>query len=582
MRRSYSQYYQEELTFLREMGKEFAANYPALAHYIAEPGSDPDVERLLEGFAFLTGKIRQKLDDELPELTHTMMGLLYPHYLRAIPSMTIVEFEPQKTLRGTYLIPRIKTELDSVPLLSNTKCRFRTCYDVELQPIVVDDVSITGQQLRIRFKLLNGVKVSDLSMDKLRINIHGDPVLQYSLYMLLCRNIQRIVVAAPDTGKELILRQSDIKPVGFGDDESLIPYSPNSFIGYRVLQEYFAFPEKFMFIDVTGLQRLSELGIQETFDFIFHFSRKPDETLRVNKDNIHTNCTPVVNLFSREADPIRIEHNITEYRIRPEGPNSNYYEVYSVDKVVGLVQGASRKYDYEPFYSFRHGISNRDNVYYQTHLRNSIANENTTETYISFVNTDQSVVMPPTETASIQLTCINRQLTDQLKLGDIRIPSSTSPELARFRNITNVSTTIYPSLGGSLHWKLIAHQSFNRMSIADKEALCGILALYNFQQSLDRRIASENERRLDGIVSVHGTQKDRIYRGAPIRGTEIQIEMQEDHFAGQGDMYLFASILNEFLSLYANLNSFIQLIVKGTNYGEVYTWQPRIGKQTLL
>ncbi len=195
MRRSYNQYYQDELTFLREMGKEFAEKHPAVAHFIAETGSDPDVERLLEGFAFLTGRIRQKLDDELPELTHAMMGLLWPHYLRPIPSMAILEFEPQKTLRGAYLIPRIKTEVESGPI-SNTKCRFRTCYDVELLPISIDDAVLEGNQIRVKFRLLNGVQFQALNINKIRLRIHGDPLVQYALYIKLCRHIQKIVIRA--------------------------------------------------------------------------------------------------------------------------------------------------------------------------------------------------------------------------------------------------------------------------------------------------------------------------------------------------------------------------------------------------
>lgn len=574
MRRSYNKYYQDELTFLREMGKEFAEKHPAIAHFIAEVGSDPDVERLLEGFAFLTGRLRQKLDDELPELTHTMMGLLWPHYLRPIPSMAILEFEPQRTLRGAYLIPRIKTEVESTPI-NNTKCRFRTCYDVELLPISIDDAVLEGQQLRIKFKLLNGVQFQALNINKIRLRIHGDPLVRYALYLKLCQHIQKIVIRA-ENGNNITLDQSNIKSVGFSDDEALLPYPANSFIGYRILQEYFAFPEKFMFIDLFGLQRASELGIQESFDVIFYFSKKTDDSLRITRDNFHINCTPIINLFSRESEPIRVEHDRTEYRLRPEGPNSQNYEIYSVDKVSGLIQGTVRQYEYEPFYSFKHSIPNQNSVYYYTHLKDSVTNETSTETYISFVNSEQSVILPPTETIVANLTCINRQITEQIRLGEIRNPTSSSPEVARFRNITNITPTIYPDLGGRLHWKMISHLVLNRLSIASKEALVGILSLYNFQSSSDRKTASENERRLEGIVNVFSKPKDRLYLGFPIRGTEILIELRENHFSGEGDLYLFASILNEFLSLYTDINSFIHLTVKGAEFGETYTWPLRV------
>jgi type VI secretion system protein ImpG len=581
-KRNYNEYYQDELFFLREMGKEFSESHPMLAHFLLEAGSDPDVERLLEGFAFLTGRIRQKLDDELPELTHTMMGMICPHYLRPIPAMSIVEFEPQRTLRGKYLIPRTKTELESSPV-GNTRCRFRTCYDVELLPIGLEDVVLEGQQLKITFRVLNGVQFSTLGLDKIRLNLHGDTTIQYELYNMFCRNIQKISVRSSNgTDQEIILDKANVKPVGFDESEGMIPYPPNSFLGYRVIQEYFSFPDKFLFIDITGLENTSKLGIQDTFDIVFQLSRRPNENVRITKDNIHLNCTPVVNLFSRSSEPIRVDNERTEYRLRPEGPNSNHYEVYSVDKVFGMIPGTAQQYEFKAFYSFTHSLSERSNIYYQTRLRDSVTSENSTETYVSFINADQSVAVPTTEIISSELTCINRQLTEQLRLGDIKIPTSNSPEVARFRNITNVTPTIYSPIGGSLHWKLISHLTLNRLSITSKEALQGILSLYNFQALVDRGIGSENERRINSISNVQGIQKDRLYRGTPIRGMEIQLDMQENNFINDGDMYLFCCMLNEFLALYSNINSFSQLTAKGANRGEVQTWPMRIGKQTIL
>jgi type VI secretion system protein ImpG len=581
-KRNYNEYYQDELSFLREMGKEFSESHPMLAHFLLESGSDPDVERLLEGFAFLTGRIRQKLDDELPELTHTMMGMICPHYLRPIPAMSIVEFEPQRTLRGKYLVPRIKTELESSPV-GNTRCRFRTCYDVELLPISLEDVVLEGQQLKITFRLLNGVQFSTLGLDKIRLNLHGDPTIQYELYNMFCRNIQKVSVRSSNgSDQEVILDKANVKPVGFDESEGMLPYPPNSFLGYRVIQEYFSFPDKFLFIDVTGLENTSKLGIKDTFDIVFQLSRRPNENVRITKDNIHLNCTPVINLFSRSSEPIRVENERTEYRLRPEGPNSNHYEVYSVDKVFGMIPGTAQQYEYKAFYSFTHSLSERGNIYYQTRLRDSVTSENSTETYVSFINADQSVAVPTTEIISSELTCINRQLTEQLRLGDIKIPTSNSPEVARFRNITNVTPTIYSPIGGSLHWKLISHLTLNRLSITSKEALKGILSLYNFQALVDRGIGSENERRINSINNVQGVQKDRLYRGIPIRGMEIQLDMQENNFINDGDMYLFCCMLNEFLALYSNINSFSQLTAKGANRGEVQTWPMRIGKQTIL
>jgi type VI secretion system protein ImpG len=337
-----------------------------------------------------------------------------------------------------------------------------------------------------------------------------------------------------------------------------------------------------MFIDITGMDNTNSLGIQDNFEIVFQFSRRPIESLRLNKDNIHVNCTPVINVFPRSSEPIRVDKERTEYRIRPEGPNSNHYEIYSVDRVFGLIPGTAQQQEYNPFYSFSHRLSDKSNIYYQTFLRDSVISENTSETYTSFIDATQSIVSPTTEIVSAELTCINRQLTEQLRLGDIKIPTSNSPEVARFRNITNVTPTIHLQLGGSLHWKLISHLTLNRLSIATKEALQGILSLYNFQSLNNRGSVIENEKRINSIVSANGIQKDRLYRGIPIRGTEIQLNIQENQFLSDGDMYLFCSVLSEFLALYSTINSFTQLSVKGAGSGEVQTWAMRIGKQSIL
>lgn len=589
----FNKYYGDELKFLREMGREFSRTHPALSHYLMEEGSDPDVERLLEGFAFLTGRIRQKLDDQLPEFTHTLMEMLWPHYMKPIPSMAILEFEPKETLRGPQRVPRIKTEVESVTVKleaadeKGTRCRFRTCYDVELLPLEVDDVILEGQRLRLRLRLLGGTKFSDLNLRRLRLYLHGERALRSTLYLWLCRYVQRITVRAVgmnQTEKDIPNAHAQIQPVGFADTEGMLPYLPTSFVGYRVVQEYFAFPNKFMFIDITGFERVADLPVEDRFEVTFYFSRRPDDSLRVGRSNVHLNCTPVVNLFPRQSDPISVEHDRTEYLIRPEGPNSHHYEVYSVDQVLGWIRGTAQQYNYRPFYAFSHDTGNGDQpgVFYRTRLHESVISEKTTETYISFVHRDESRAMPPTERAVLNLTCMNRRLPELLPVGAINIPTSSSPEFAEFKNITNVTPAIHLPLDGNLHWRLIAHQALNRLAITDENALRGVLKLYNFQRYSDVRVAEENEKRLEGILRIQSEEKIRLRFGAPVRGWLTRVEADEVNFAGEGDMYLFGCILNEFLALYTTVNTFSELIVRNARTGEIYDgWEPRIGKQKL-
>lgn len=584
----FNKYYQDELSFLREMGQEFSKAHPEAAHFFADRGSDPDVERLLEGFAFLTGRIRQKLDDELPELTHTMMGLLWPHYLRPIPSMTILEFEPKPgAIRQRQRIPR-GTEMESLPV-EGTRCRFRTCFDVDMYPLSLAEAELspaTPSRLRLRFQASNNIQLAEMQMDQLRLHLHGDPTVTYPLYLWLSNYVRKITLQSihdNQAGRQINLPLSALQPVGFSEKESLLSYPQNSFPGFRLLQEYFTLPSRFLFFDLGRINRAAELEAADTFEIVFEFSRTFDGSLRVGKENILLNCTPVANLFPHQADPLRVEHNKVEYRIRPSGPDIQHYEIYSVEEVFGWKQGTAERRGYKPFFSFAHSLntSNDQDAYYQTRLRPAVVGDGT-DAYISFVTVGGSNVVPETETISLDLMCTNRRLPTQLRVGDINAPTSNSPEFARFRNITRLTPSIPPPLTGNLHWRLISHLSLNYLSLNSVESLRGILELYNFRAVYDRQAARANQLLLEGIHDVQIFSDDRLFHGAPIRGITVNIGLQEDNFTNEGAMYLFSHVLNEFLALYATLNAFTQLTVKGVKYGEIYQWPPRLGQQILL
>lgn len=585
---AFNKYYQDELSFLREMGKEFSQAYPAAAQFLADRGSDPDVERLLEGFAFLSGRIRQKLDDEFPELIHAMMNLLWPHYLRPIPSVSMIEFNPiPGAVKGRQRITR-GVELASVPV-EGTPCRFRTCFDVDLFPMQIQDVNLKelssgSHALNIRMLLNPGIKFSDLELKSLRLHLFGESA--YTLYLWLCRYVTEIRIRSftdKNLGSEVLIPRSSIRPVGFSKEEALLPYPKTSFDGYRLLQEYFTFPEKFLFIDIENLGLLSRLGEGSGFEIQIILSKPPPASLRVTQENVRLYCSPVVNLFEMESDPVRVEHDRVEYRVRPSSSKPLNHEIYSINHASGWVRGTAQQQVYEPFYSFKRGLgtSSRRETYYQTHLRNAVIGEGT-DTYVSFVNTDQSVVMPPTETIVFELTVTNRNLPSKLRVGDIHVSTETSPEFATFRNILKLSSTVHPSVGGDHYWRLISHLSLNYISLMDVEALRGILGLYNLQSMYDQQAARANERRLNGITRLQSRGESMLLRGAPVRGTATRIDMKEDHFTSEGDMFLFASILNEFFSLYASINSFHQMTVMGQQQGEVYEWEANTGQQVIL
>ncbi len=585
----FNKYYQDELAFLREMGREFSQAYPALSPMLAERGSDPDVERMLEGFAFLAGRIRQKLDDEFPEVTHGLLSLLWPHYLRPVPSLSMLEFRPVANAVGERTRIRRSTEIASVPM-EGTRCRFQTCYDVDLYPLEVAGAELEERQgfpvtLRLGFQVGEGVQFKQLNMGPLRIFLHGEPALANLLYLWLTRNVQEIVVQGFLEGRpsqQITLPLSSLQPSGFADEEALLPYPQNSFSGFRLLQEYFALPAKFSFIELSGLGRIAEMQTGRRFEVLFRFKKGIDKLPRVSAENFRLFCTPIINLFPHTADPIRLEHDRVEYRVRPASVDARHYEIYSVDKVFGWIQGQARPRQYSPFYSFMHDVGvAQDPIFYQIRLRGSVAGEGT-DTFMAFVSEQEAHVLPSAETVSLDLTCTNRRLPDLLRIGDISAATQQSPEYATFRNISGVTPSVRPPLDRGLHWRLLSHLALNYLSLISADALRSVLEVYNFHALVDRQAARENQLRLDAIQRVHSAPMDWLFKGVPVRGTAIEVDLLESGFSGEGDLYLFSTILNELFALYASVNSFTRLTVRGTTQGEVYQWPPRLGRQILV
>jgi type VI secretion system protein ImpG len=590
---SFNRYYQDELAYLRELGKEFSDANPKLAPFLADSGSDPDVERLLEGFAFLTGRLRQKLDDDLPELTHSLVTLLWPHYLRPVPSMTVLEIKPvANAVTESKIFPR-GVEVDSIPV-AGTRCRFRTCYDVEVHPLDLDDVRLhrdgRGSVLELEFQLHTGASLEMLDLKSLRFHLHGEPFHSRALYLWMNRYLTSITVRA--SGKtetqdvsQFTLDTKNIEPVGFADEEALLPYPPTVFLGYRLIQEYYSLPEKFLFLDLKGLEPLAKFNKEtERFVVCFEFSRPMENAVRVQKENIRLFCTPMVNLFSRDADPIQVDQTKVEYRIRPSGRDSAHLETYSIDHVEGWLSGGKKKRVYSAFESYDHRPEDNPNdprIYYRTRLHPAVVG-NSVETNISFVSQDESHTVPRTETVSLQLTCSNRNLPERLKVGDICNATESSPEYCIFRNIIRPTPSVSPPLGAGLHWNLISNMALNYVSLANIDALRTILYTYDFRIHHDRQAERESRHRLDGLVDARVEPVDLLHKGMPIRGLRTHLDMRESNFAGEGDMYLIASVLSVFFALFASVNSFHQLVVRGIEHGEVFQWPTRIGQQPLL
>jgi type VI secretion system protein ImpG len=583
----FEKYYLGELQFLRELGEEFARAHPAAAHYLAGPSKDPEVERMLEGFAFLSARVRQKLDDEFPEITHGLFRLLWPHYLRPLPSMAMLEFTPvMQALRQTQRIPR-GAEVRSIEV-EGTACRFRTTVDVTLHPLSLEEVAVEARpngssRLRLGFRLHNQARPADLGMDRLRLHLHGAPEVSRALYRHLCRDVEDVRVvsgAGPLDGPAVRAARLAIAPGGFGDDEALLPWPAASFPGHRLLQEYVVLPEKFLCVDLSGLGALAGLEAADRFTVDVRFDRALSPSLRPTRDDVKLFCTPIVNLFAHEADPLRLDGSQHEYRVRPSGTEPLHHEVFSVDRVRAYAPGTGEGTDLPDFYDFTAAPDQGSRACWFLRQRPAVVDDRL-DAWIAFVDADGAAVPLEAETVGIDLTCTNRRLPEALRPGDVKVPSDSSPAFVQFRNLAVPTPSGAPSLGGDLPWRLVSHMALNYVPLASVEALRGVLELYHAHAQRDPRAARAHQRRLEGLSAVRSEPVEALVSGALLRGTAITIDVLEDHFAGDGDLYLFATVLNEFLSLHATLNAFTQLTVQGLQKGEVLAWPHRIGRELL-
>ncbi len=574
-------YYQQELSNLRELAIEFAKAHPALAPMLSGPSQDPDVERLLEGTAFLTGLLRNKLDDEFPELIHGLARLVFPHYLRPIPAATTIQFVPQSGLTETLSIP-VGSALASVPI-EGTQCIFRTCYQVQLQPIRLMQATLKERPgrpslLTLRFSLI-GLNLDQWYPDHLRLHFPGPIAESSMIWNLLAREVDKITISPVEAGgSSLVLDNRALHQVGFGPQEHLMPYPTHAFSGYRIIQEYFILPEKFLYLDITGLEQWQDRGKGGKFDVTFKLKNVPPDLPLIKKERFALFATPAINLFPYEAEPITYDQRQPEYHIFPAGNNLDHYQVFSVERVTGFTAGTLHRREYKPFEIF--SPQNDSNPVFNIRTRPSLTR--------SGVDVLLSVAFPPAtgepkkETISIDLMCTNARLPERLQYGDICRPTSTSPNLCDYMNIRPPTSSLQPPLGGDLLWQLLSHLSLNFMSLASADNLKALLRLYVFAEGRDRADIVANERRIGGIEGLKTQLANRLVSGLIMRGQHIVIDINPRHFASLGDMLLFGSVLDHFLASYANLNTFTQLMVKNTVTGEVTAWQAMIGDRPLI
>lgn len=604
-------YYERELGYLRRAGAEFAGKYPNVASRLgieATKCDDPHVERLLEGFSFLAARVHRKLDEDFPEISEALLSVIYPQYVRPIPSMALVEFHldpEQGKLTDGLKVPR-ETVLYTKPV-RGTPCRFKTCYDTTLWPLHVAEAEWCAPHelkppvrardavgaLRIRFECPPGVKLHELEMDRLRLHISAEATAAYTLYEILCNSVQSILLrgSGSDERQADVTGELSLHPVGFGEDEGMLPYPKSAFLPYRMIQEYFVFPEKYLFLDLCGLNVLADTEWESGFEVIVLIApfgqgdRSEVLETGVSRRTFRLGCTPVVNLFQRSSEPILVSHKRQEYPIVADARRRDSTRIYSVDNVTGVGLERGRAMRFQPLYSLRHGFAEEDEVYWYARRRHlPWGPQDGTHVAISFVDREARMIRPDLDAVTAKLTCHNGDLPSQLPFGadEGDFEMQGGGPIAKVVAVVKPTETIEPALGKPLLWRLISQLSLNYVSLVDggPEALQELLRLHN---AGDR---SAGEKQVQGIVDMgvgpHYARIEGEHGLTFARGNRVEVTLDEDHFAG-ASAYLFASVLERFLGMSVSLNSFCVLVARTKQRKEMLrAWPPRSGRKVLL
>jgi len=575
----FNKYYEEELRNLRQLAVEFSKAHPVTAPMLSGPSMDPDAERLLQGVAFLTGLLYQKVSNEFPKLINEVIDIIFPHYIRTIPSASIVLFEPKPNVLETITVKEGTVIASSE--IDGTSCQFQTCFEIDIHPLrqmSVQFAQVTGKSIQIKLLMeLAGIDLSRWHPRRLCFFIGGAHTQAMDTFMLLNHSLSRIILRPTDGGEQFVLHRDALKPIGFDLQNPLLLFPVQSFSAYRLLQEYFMLPRKFTFMELTGWERWTNRGKGKQFEIIFEFDDTPNTALHVTKDTFIMNAVPVINLFRHEMDPVVFDHRTEKFRVRPSVENPDHYQVYDVESVTGYEQGSIARKEYMPLSLFKG--SRQDKHVYQT-IRSRSPVNNAPEVFLSFVY-PHDMPEPKEETLSITVICTNGNLTERLQLGDICKATFNSPEMLTFRNILPPTFAIEPPSDQDAVWRLISHLSLNYLSLANKDNLNELLNLYVSVEDRDKARLAGNVKRIGGILDLHIDPYDRLFRGRLIRGQKIEMTVRYDQFAGIGDLYLFGCIMDRFFSAYSSMNTFTQFNIKEIQTGETFQWPIRTGDRPL-
>ncbi len=591
-------YYKRELAYLRGQGADFAKRYPKVAHRLEfGPGesADPHVERLIEAVAFLTARVHLDIDNEFPQISSALLESLYPSLVSPLPSMSVAHFEVDPTqgkLTSGFEIPR-HTAL-SADAGGNVQCRFRTCYPLTLWPIEITEAGFVAAYaydflrdepgvasvLRLRLACMGEVDFAELELSRLRLHLHGEWMDVMPLYELLVSSLRGVCVVAGD-GQPRRLREGAFQEVGYGVDEDVLPRPGHVHPAYQLLQEYFAFPRKFLFFDVQHLE--AARGPHRSIDLLFLLNQPQPRGQAIHHDTFRLGCTPIINLFRKTSEPLRIDQRKYEYRLVPDWRDEAFTEIHTINSVTATDREAGGATTVQPFYAFDHASRDESEGPYWLARRDfghrpDIAG---TDMWLSFLDLDFRPQRPDFPVVYASTLCTNRQLAEQVPVGARLVPEVAAPS-SRITCLYEPTIQVSPPLGGNVQWRLISLLTLNNVSLLDPDAglqaLREMLALYNVTDSANANAQIRGIRSMS-CASVVARVGREAWRGF-CRGFEITLEFDESAYVG-GSPLMLAAVLNRFFALYTSVNSFTSVVVK--RGGEEWKrWQPITGRQPVL
>lgn len=608
--------FQRELDFFRNTASQFAERFPKIANRLSFSATgirDPHVERLIQAFAYLNARTRHKLEDSFPELVDAMLGILYPHMLSPVPSMSVLGLKlnpSQKDQVTGHVVPAgtlIETER-----FHETNCVFRTAYPVRLFPIEPHAVRLLARPfsgpatpsrgdaasvLRFEFRTFDPKQsLSSFPLGNLRfyINIPNFEKAAKLLELVLAQTLEVVITGVDPGVAAAVLPGSVVRAVGFGPDEALLPQSPRSFPGYRLLSEYFVLPQKFLFFDISGLTPAVLAGIGNRMEISLLLREHVAELESVvSADSVRLGCTPIVNLFHRTADAVPLNYRKTEYRVIPDARAEDSMEILSIDSVTVDDQDGNLR-EYQPFYSVAHASTAEETGYWHAVRRpgpvegDSGFLRTATEMYISLVDSQFSPLRPGKGLMYAELTCFNRDLPEELSRQrdvsriELQIVGGRGP-VSEIKCLVAPTATLRRHMGRRNLWPLVSQLSLNHLSLI--ETADAVLAIREMLALNDPLESVQTRNLIDGLRGLASEKCVQRIDGAFVRGTQINLLFNEENFAGDS-VFMFASVLNHFFSMYTSINSFTRVTAttqdRKSRGIESWKWPARAGNRNLI